>query len=185
MSLEIALFSMLDEQTLVNFTGRVNVQDRQTHQHLGVVILKDGQVLRCQYRGVLGLKAFYNIVIEGVQLVAHEFIVEPEIIDERDRQIHYPYSVLKNKASEVLARYQQVAPHRPPGHVRLLPCESFLSLEGEVSEAEFTVLCSLTEWSRVEELYRHCPLLDYEITEALVSLRKKEALRVISARSPS
>jgi len=79
---DIPLFRSLDEQTLVGFTGRVNVLDRLTHQMLGVVILKDGQIFRTQYRGVSGLKAFYNIVIEGAQLVPQEFVVEPEIIEE-------------------------------------------------------------------------------------------------------
>jgi len=181
--IEIPLLTVLDEQTLVAFTGRVNVLDKITHQMLGVVILREGQIFRCQYRGVQSLKAFYNIVIEGAQLVPQEFIVEPEIIDESDRQIHYPYSVLKAKTADVLKRYQAVAHLRPPPMVKILARSSFLDSDDEVTEAEFQVLCTLTEWNQVEDLYRHCPLLDYEITESLVSLRRKEALQVVSARS--
>lgn len=180
---DIPLLNVLDEQTMVGFTGRVNVLDRTTHQLLGLVVLREGQIFRSQYRGVQGLKAFFNIVIEGAQLVPQEFIVEPEIIEESDRQIHYPYSFLKNKTFDVLKRFQAVAHLRPPAHVKLLARSSFLDSDEEVTEAEFAVLCTLTEWSQVDDLYRHCSLLDYEITESLVSLRRKEALQVVSTRS--
>ncbi len=180
---EIPLLAVLDEQTMVGFTGRVNVLDKISHQLLGVVILREGQIFRCSYRSVSGLKAFYNIVIEGAQLVPQEFIVEPEIIHESDRQIHYPYSFLKSKTAEVLERFQTVAHLRPPAQVKLLARSSFLDSDEEVTEAEFAVLCTLTEWSQVEDLYRHCSLMDYEITESLVSLRRKEALQVVSART--
>jgi hypothetical protein len=181
--IEIPLINVLDEQTLVSFTGRINVLDKLTHQLLGVVILREGHIWRCQYRGSKSLKAFFNIVIEGAQLAPQEFIVEPEIIDERDRQIHYPYSVLKAKTTDVLKRYQAVAHLRPPSHVKLLPRAAFLDSDEEVTEAEFQVLCTLTEWSQVDDLYRHCQLLDYEITESLVGLRRKEALQVVSTRT--
>ncbi|MBY0516114.1 MAG: hypothetical protein K2P81_04355 [Bacteriovoracaceae bacterium] len=182
MEVEIPLFLSLDEQVLVNFTGRVNVLDRLTHQMLGVVVLKEGQVYRCQYKGVMGLKAFYNIVVEGAQLQPQEFIVEPEIIEEKDRQIHFPYSVLKNKTAEVLSRYQAVSRMRPPDNVKLMAKAEFLTSRDDVDEAEFQVICALSEWNSVKDLYIHCPLLDYEITESLVSLRKKNALQVIGSK---
>ncbi|MFP5490598.1 MAG: hypothetical protein ACLGG0_03810 [Bacteriovoracia bacterium] len=183
MTTEIPLFHSLDEQTLVGFTGRINVLDRTSHQMLGVVVLREGQVYRCQYRGATGLKAFYNAVIEGAQLVPQEFIVEPEIIEEKDRQIHYPYSVLKHKTDDVLKRFQAVSGKRPPDHVKLIAKAEFLEAQSEVSEAEFQVLCALSEWSSVKDLYQHCSLLDYEITEALVSLRQQEALSVVAPRT--
>lgn len=183
MTIEIPLFRSLDEQTMVGFTGRINILERTSHQMLGVVILREGQVYRCHYRGAAGLKAFYNAVIEGAQLVPQDFIVEPEIIEEKDRQIHYPYSVLKNKTGEVLKRYQAVAGKRPPDHVKLIAKAAFLEAQSEVSEAEFQVLCALSEWSSVKDLYQHCSLLDYEITEALVSLRQQEALSVVAPRT--
>jgi hypothetical protein len=183
MTNEIPLFRSLDEQTLVAFTGRLNILDRISHQMLGVVILREGQIYRCQYRGASGLKAFYNAVIESVQLVPQNFIVEPEIIDEKSRQIHYPYSVLKNKTADVLKRFQAVSGKRPPDNVKLIAKPSFLEAQSEVSETEFQVLCALSEWNSVKDLYQNCKLLDYEITEALVSLRQQEALSVIVPRT--
>ncbi len=179
---EIPLYRVLDEQSTVAFTGRVNILDRTTRQLLGVVILRDGQVFRAEYRGSKGLKAFYNIVLEGFQLVPQDFIIEPEIITESDRQIHYPYSVLKSRTDEILRRFKAVAGLRPPDAVKLITRDEFLEREGDVTEAEFQVLNTLCEWSQVKDLYAHCQLLDFEITEALVSLRKQNALSVIGTR---
>jgi hypothetical protein len=52
-----------------------------------------------------------------------------------------------------------------------------------VSPEEFEVLVTLTEWNSPNDIYRHCQLLDHEITLALVSLRKKGALKIIAAQN--
>jgi len=180
----LALFDSLDEQTAVRFTGRLNVLDRLSRQMIGVVVIKDGEVLRCDYRGVFGLKAFYNMAIESAQLVLQDFVVEPEIISEELREIHYPYPVLKARAREAIERFTNYASHRPPGHLRLMVRPDFLDQKQDaVSDAEFRVLCAITEWSKVDDLYRNCPLQDYEITEALVHLRKKEAIKTVAVRT--
>jgi len=181
----LPLFESLDEQTSVRFTGRLNVLDRLSRQMIGLVILKDGEVYRCDYRGVFGLKAFYNMAIESAQLYPQDFIIEPEIINNEDREIHFTYPVLKARTQEVISRYMQHSSHRPPNHIKLMIRPEFIrASEGRVGDAEFRVLCALTEWSKVEDLYRNCPLQDYEITEALVELRKKEALKVVAPRTP-
>lgn len=180
---EIPVYRVLDEQTAVAFTGRVNILERTTRQTLGVIVLREGQIYRATYRGGKGLKAFYNIVLEGFQLVPQDFIIEPEIIAESERQIHFPYTVLKSRTEEVLERFQLVAGLRPPEHLKLVTREEFLESDSEVTENEFLVLCTLSEWSLVRDLYANCQRLDFEITEALVSLRKKNALSVIVPRS--
>jgi hypothetical protein len=180
---DLAIFRSLDEQTSVRFTGRVNVMERLTRQLLGVVTLKDGEVFGCRFRGEPGLKAFHALVWEDAQLVPLDFVVEPEIVADEDRQIHYPYAVLKQRALAAAERYRQVANQRPPGHVKLIVRAGFLASELPVSAAEFHVMASLCDWSVVDELYAQCSLLPHEITEALVSLRKKNALEVIGTRS--
>jgi hypothetical protein len=176
---DLPLLDCLDEQTAVGFTGRINVLDRHTRQLLGVVILKDGNVHRCRYHEHTGLRAFHTLVLESVQLVPMEFIVEPEIVDDDNRQIHFPYSVLRQRSLATVERFLAVAAHKPPAHLKLLVRADFLESQVPVSNAEFQVLCALTEWSRVDELYQNCSLLPHEITESLVALRKKNALKVV------
>lgn len=179
----LPLFESLDEQTAVRFTGRLNVLDRLSRQLIGVVILKEGEILRCDYRGVFGLKAFYNMAIESAQLVLQDFVVEPEIITNEVQEIHFSYPELKAGALDSIERFKTYAGHRPPGELRLMVRPDFLSIKKDpITDIEFRVMCAITEWSKVEDLYRHCPLQDYEITEALVHLRKKEAIKTVAVR---
>ncbi len=177
-----ALFRCLDEQTSVRFTGRINVLDRLTRQHLGVVLLKDGEVFACRFREDQGLKAFHALVWGAAQLAPLDFVVEPEIVADEERQIHHPYSVLKHRAQAAVERHRMTAGQRPPDHVKLTVRADFLESSVPVTSDEFHVMSTLCEWSQVDELYTHCSLLPHEVTEALVGLRKKNALQVIGPR---
>jgi hypothetical protein len=48
----------------------------------------------------------------------------------------------------------------------------------DVTSDEFEVLAGLTDYNKVGDIYKNVNLLEYEITNALVSLRMKKALRV-------
>lgn len=145
--------------------------------------MKDGEIYACLYRGAHGLKAFHTMCAESAELVAQDFIVEPEIIDEEEREIHLTYPQLKEKAQEMLENHFRSTQQRPPGDLRLVPRADFLRDSDEsVSQQDFQVLCDLTEWSKADDLYRNCALADHQITESLVNLRKKQAIKVVALR---
>jgi hypothetical protein len=180
---ELKILSIIEEQISVQFTGKVNVLSVYNRQFLGHLIFKDGDILQVSFQGQKGLKAFYQILIQEFSLIPYDYVVEPEVVDEKERQIHYPYSVLKNKLQDVLKLYKESLKLRPPEHVKILSEASFLDSEQAVSSEEFEVLLTLTEWTNPNDIYRHCSLLDHEITLALVSLRKKGALKIIAPQN--
>ncbi|MCO4753430.1 MAG: hypothetical protein KC478_03060 [Bacteriovoracaceae bacterium] len=173
------LFPILDEQVSVGFTGKVNVLDDLTKRLLGSIDLSEGEVWSCSYRSNLGLKAFFNLCIdsfEGDDIFS--YVVEPEIL-QSSRSIHYPYSVLKRKSAEVLESFKESKSLRPPGGLKLIVNPEFLTSGAQVEGDEYDLLCSIADYNKVEEIYKNCELLDYQITNALVSLRKKNALTVV------
>lgn len=177
----LQIFQVLDEQSLVGFTGKVNVLSKLNRQYLGHLLLKNGDVIQAFYRQVSGQKAFFNIVISDYELEPIIFVVEPETVEEKQRGIHFPYSVLKSRTQDVLAKYHATVKLRPPGDLKLIVKAEFLSQKAEVAPEEFEVLATLSDWNLVKDIYQNCNLVDYEITLALVGLRKKGALKVISA----
>lgn len=180
----LSLFNSLDEQIAVRFTGRLNVLDRMSRQMVGLVILKDGEIYRCDFRGSYGLKAFFNMAIENAQLIQLDYIVEPEIINDESREIYLSYEELKVQSAEAIERYMKYSSQRPPANLRLMIKSEFMAPNREeLRDIEFRVLCTLTEWNKVEDIYRNCPLQDYEITEALVDLRRKDAIKTIALRT--
>jgi hypothetical protein len=180
---ELKILSIIEEQISVQFTGKVNVLSMYNRQFLGHLIFKDGEILQVSFQGHSGLKAFYQILIQEFSLTPYEYVVEPEVVEDKERQIHYPYAVLKNKLQEVLKLYKESIKLRPPENVKILSEASFLESSDAVSPEEFEVLLTLTEWTNPNDIYRHCQLLDHEITMALVSLRKKGALKIIASQN--
>ncbi len=176
------LLPILDEQHSVGFTGRVNVLDSQTKQLLGEVIISEGQVAFCKYKGVKALKAFFNLCVDEYEGQIFTYIVEPELFDVTRRHIHYPFGVLKRKISEVIEKYSASKQSRPPANLKILVKPDFIGDGEGVTGEEYELLCTLSDFNLVSDVYNNCELIDYEITNALVSLRKKNALTVVAKK---
>ncbi len=85
--------------------------------------------------------------------------------------------------AEVLKLYRHSLKLRPPDHVKIVVDPNFVNEDLPVNSDEFTVLLTLTEWNSPFDIYQQCPLLDHEITYALVGLRKKQALKILSSQT--
>jgi hypothetical protein len=176
------VLAVIEEQIAVQFTGKVNILASYNRQFLGHILFKHGEVIQVTFNGNSGLKAFYQLIIQEFSLQSFDCVVEPELVEENERQIHYPFSVIRNKLAEVLKLYRESLKLRPPGHVKILVNADFIDDTLPVTPQEFDVLSTLTEWNTTSDIYQHCQLLDHEITHALVSLRKKGALKILAPR---
>lgn len=177
-----SLIPILEEQNAVGFTGRVNVLNSETKQLLGEVIIGDGQVIFCKYGNVEALKAFFNLCVDEYEGSKFTYIIEPELFDLSKRNIHYPYGVLKRKISEVIEKYTASKESKPPANLKILVKPDFVDNGESVTGEEYELLCTLSDYNLVSDVYNNCQLIDYEITNALVSLRKKNALTVVAKK---
>lgn len=182
--MELQLLNTIEEQIAVQFTGKVNVLSNFNRQYLGHLLFKNGEIYQVVFQAQKGLKAFYQLIIQEFSLQSFTYVVEPEVVEEKERQIHYPYAVIKNKMTDVIKQYRDSLKYRPPENVKILIDSDFMDDTLLVTPQEFDVLETLTEWSSPFDIYQHCPLLDHEITMALVSLRKKSALKIVGSRNP-
>lgn len=180
--MDFKILNTIEEQIAVQFTGKVNVLSNFNHQYLGHLLFKDGEVFQVVYGQLSGLKAFYHLLIQEFSLNSFSYVVEPEIVSESARKIHYPYGVLKNKIAEVLKSHRASLKFRPPENVRILVSADFVRGKESVTPEEFQVLEVITEYNKTYDIYQNCALLDHEITMALVSLRKKGALKIVAFR---
>jgi hypothetical protein len=176
------LFDVIDEQVAVAFTGKINILDVSSSQLYGFIAIYEGEIITVIFKKVGGQKAFYNILIEESEQQSFRYVVEPEIVTDQDKNIHYPVSVLKSRAQEVLENYQASKSNKPPQNIKLSIDPEFITSNQEVSGDEYDLLLTISDYNRVEDIYQNCPLLDYEITNALVSLRRKKALKVIQLK---
>lgn len=172
------LLSTLEEQAIFGFTGKVNIIKSKNRQFLGEITQKDGLVVDAQYKGLAGKKALYTALIDDVDTGDLSFVVEPELVEEAQVVFEVNVDELKEQARERFEHYQRSRKLRPPDEIRLLVDPDFI-IEGEdVTSDEFEVLAGLSEYNKVGDIYKNVNLLEYEITNALVSLRIKKALKV-------
>lgn len=178
MKLISELFHLLDEQASVGFTGRVNILHSDTKGIFGSISMLEGDVVAASFKGLNGLKAYYSLIADVANSQMLQFIVEPEIFSGA-REISYPYNVLKLKAGEVMALTLKNQKLRPQDSIKLLIDPNFITSGDMVSGDEYSLLTTISDYNLVKDIYKNSELLDYQITNALVSLRQKKALKVI------
>lgn len=177
------LFGVLEEQASVKFTGKVNVLSNFNRQFLGHLLFRHGDVVAVVFQGHRGEKGLYHLLIQEHALQSFEYVVEPEVVDEGIQETALGINQLREKMSKSLELYQRSLKQKPPENVKIVIDPGFIEDSLPVTHQEFEVLCALTEWHHAHDIYQHCPLLDHEITCALVGLRKKNALKILAVKN--
>src|SRR5690606_2361751 len=114
------VMAVIEEQIAVEFTGKVNILSKYNRQFLGHILFKNGEVIQVTFNGHRSLKAFYQLIIQEFSLQTFDYVVEPELVEESERQIHYPFSVVKNKMADVFKKYRESLKMKPPENVKIL-----------------------------------------------------------------
>ncbi len=182
----MAFFDIIEEQISIAFTGRVNVLSRETHRYLGVIYLDSGAIVGANFNELLGKRALYQIIYDANNNEDDfTFVVEPEVIDSGLFSFSLGFKELQIEWLEFKRQYDNSKKFIPPKDLRLLVKDSFIESGDPVTLNEFKVLTLITQTSDVVELYSKASLHEYEVTAALVSLRKKGALTVLKGELPT
>lgn len=175
----MGLLEVLNEQSAFGFTGKINVLVKSNGQLFGTVYQNDGTIVDAEAQNLKGLRALYRMIFSDVESNDFlKFIVEPEILKSENFQLNLSLDELKREASAKFQEYIASKKLRPPESLKLVIDPEIIVSSNQVSPEEYDVLSVLTEWSKVSDVYKYSNLLEYEITNALVSLRRKKAIRV-------
>ncbi|RLA65065.1 MAG: hypothetical protein DRQ88_02590 [Epsilonproteobacteria bacterium] len=176
------LLSLIEEQTTISFTGKVNVLSKKNNQYEGVIFLKEGNLVNAEYQGMKGKKALFNLIFDDIDAKTEvNYVVEPEIIEVRPTDFDIEFKVFFDMVKDRYEKIIKVKKFKPPNHLTLAVNPIFISGNeaATVSADEFDVMCAIITAKKVSEVYKWCPLFNYEITKALVSLRSKKAVIVL------
>lgn len=176
----MSFLEVLEEQCLIGFTGRVNIIKSSNKQFLGMVSILDGLIIRCEYKKLTGKKTLFNVLIENLsQSEEQKFIVEPEIIEAESTDFKLDIHKFKHESRERYERYLKSIKLTPPKDLRLIINSDFINSGDKLTDSEFDVLKIISDYNKVADIYDMAPLYTYEVTEALVSLRQKKAIKVL------
>lgn len=173
------LIEVLKEQASFGFTGKVNVLSRENGQFLGVIYQQEGMIVGAHVKDLKGKKALLKMIFDDVESNENfKFIVEPELLSPENITLKISFEEIRKEAQGHFQEYLSAKKLRPAAHLKLvIDPEIIVSLE-EITTQEFDVLSVITEWCKVSDIYKFSKLMDFEITHALVSLRKKRAIKV-------
>lgn len=181
--MNFALFLAIEEQQLVCFTGKVNLLKKFSNESIGSLYLIDGKIVNGKCKDLSPLKAVFKLVSDYEKNGDNQqIVIEPELLSFSDKKLDYPHQVLVKKLHEFSKQMKEADKNRPPDNLKLLINQEFISDGGEVSPIEYDLLCTISDYNLVKDIYQNSKMFDHEITEVLVNLRKKNALRVIEIK---
>lgn len=177
----MSIFKILREQSAIGFDGRIVFQGNDSGQLIGEILVQNGDLVGCNYNGSTGKKALLNLAYEDfAELVKFSYVVEPELISQDKIQFESSLNDFEDTFREVYQKIESSKKFRPPPTKRLLINPDFVCRGDKISSTEFDILCTISDFGKVSEIYKNSTLLDFEVTLGLVSLRKKGALKVVS-----
>ncbi|MFG1493177.1 hypothetical protein [Halobacteriovorax sp. ZH4_bin.1] len=176
----MSIIQKIEEQCSFNFTGRINILKRADRQFLGVIYISEGIVVAAQFSKKTGLKALYSLVIfEMDHIEEFTLVAEPEVVSESDYEFKLKFSELKNNIENAYSQHLKAKSLRPPENIHILINSAFIKNGKKTGANEFLLLKTIAEYSKVKDIYSNCELFDFEVTQALVNLRKMGALKVV------
>jgi len=174
-----SLMEVLKEQCAFGFTGKVNLLLSSNGQFYGVVYLQDGHIVGASCSQLNGRKALYKMIFEDVESQSHfKFIVEPELVAATHVSMKLSYDEVKIEAQKIYQKYVSAKKLKPAMNLRLVIDPEVIVSHDEITPEEFDILSVLSEWCVVSDVYKYSKLMEFEVTNALVSLRKKRAIKV-------
>lgn len=173
------LIEVLKEQASFGFTGKVNVLSKENGQFLGVIYQQEGMIVGAQVKELKGKKALMKMIFDDVETnEKFKFIVEPELLSPENITLKISFEDIRKEAQGHFQEYLSAKKLRPAPNLKLVIDPEIIVSSDEITPQEFDVLSVITEWCKVSDIYKYSKLMDFEITHALVSLRKKRAIKV-------
>tara|TARA_Y100000590_G_scaffold469529_1_gene657852 strand:- start:289498 stop:290031 length:534 start_codon:yes stop_codon:yes gene_type:complete len=177
----MALIKTLREQSAIGFDGKIIVQDKAMSQHLGSILLCAGTLVGCSFNGERGKKSLLNILMQEFSSnPSLDYVVEPEVIGLELIQFEIELNDLEEEFRNILEQTEKNKKLKPPGNKRVIVNSDFICRGANIEPKEFDVLCLISDFGKIQDIYENSFLYEFEVTNALVSLRKKGALKVLS-----
>jgi hypothetical protein len=173
------LMDVLKDQAAFGFTGKINLLLASNGQFHGVVYQHEGSIIGASCGNSIGKKALYKMIFEDVDsFIQFKFVVEPEVIAHEHFSMKMSFDEIKIDVQTVYQNSMKSKKLKPNMELRLVIDPEVIVNNEFITSDEFDILSVLAEWCKVSDVYKYSQLMEFEVTNALVSLRKKRAIKV-------
>ncbi len=176
MDSQTSLWNFLLEHRSQSSTGRVWVKTQELNPQQGTLDLIDGQIASVSLENMHGLKALSRLFLW--EKVTCLFEAKEHSALHVDENFNVHLAQLENIVADHQGRYLKIRKMIPPKNIKLkLAADALPKREGLIP-LHYYVLVSVVEWEKVSQILDFCPLLEIDILESLIELRKQGVVAV-------
>jgi hypothetical protein len=177
----MGLTEILKEQAVIGFTGRINALSADNRRYLGVILFSEGTIVSAEYKNAKGPRSLYKLFLDDFATSEPiHFVVEPEVVSFSQHLFSLSFEEFKKQAEDLIEKARKSHDLRPPMNIKLTVNGAFITDGASLTGEEFSVLCTISDYNNIKQIYDSSHLYEFEVTEALISLRKKGALKVVA-----
>ena len=164
----------------MGFTGKINILYQDNGQFVGEIFMIEGNLVHACYKGMQGKRPLFYLAFDDERKKdLFRYVPEPEIIGPRHISFNFSFGEFERLYTDFLTRHKKALNLRPPDHLKLRVNPEFIAKGDTVESEELEVLSTIVSYNQVDSIYHHASLKEFEVTLALVSLRKKNAILVL------
>jgi len=176
------LLKILTEHSHLSFTGRINILDDSTSQFIGAIFLKEGRIVGAEFSSKSGKKGLMGILYQYFNATKKlKHIPEPELIEDAHLDFNLSIEQFKHLMKKFFEDFKILKKFEPARNLKLDINPHFISNGPTLTSDEYKILDLICGGVKISDIYNQLEDLEYEISQALISLRKKGALKVVKS----
>lgn len=173
------ILDILEEQNSFAFSGKVTGTEKLSESETFSLWFKEGQLIEVRTQKRSGLKALYEVFFQEFLGVRFNYKLQEE--DATIAQsIYFPLAQIKIFLNAIVDDLEDHDEFRPDKQLELIIKSGFVKSGPEITELEYNVLELVAKYASVADIYEKTDLLGFEVSKALVSLKRKDAFKVIA-----
>ena len=176
------LIDLITENFSFAFSGRIQILDKNTRQYFGSIYQNEGTIINANLGGLEGKRALASILMKLRSGDDFHFVPEPEVISD----VHVAFELDENEffqfKRDYFEEYDKLSRLKPSENLQFKINTEAINIFTSFNHQEFSVLKSIIRDKAVPKIYENSPLLDFDVTKSLISLRKKGAILVHNGR---
>ena len=174
--------AVISEHSHLSFTGRINLLDAITNQFLGAVFLNEGKIVDAEYSSKSGKQGLLAVFYQYFNATKNlKLVPEPELIEDGNLNFNLSMDQFKALMKKFFEDFKILKKYEPSRELRLDINPEFIQKGDELSADEFKILEFICGGIKIDDIYNELDDFEFEISQALISLRKKGALKVVKS----
>ena len=168
-------------QIETGFTGKINLLKKSNDEIIGHFFIEDQKVTQFHFLSKKGFTALHDFIYFLAKGLEPKFIIEPEVVSAGKENIYLPsYQDFLEEILSISHKIADLMSFIPPSRTLVKIGKNIFSDRGSLTMVEFMVAILVIKFREIGKIILESDYSEIETLDALISLRRKGCLKVIS-----